>query len=117
MEGYPQRPPLDVAGALANALGDRDFLKELLDLFVRETDPAIEKLDSAVRGGQAEAIMRIAHSLKSSSGNLRADHLSSCAYKLELMGRSHELAGATQVFEELCQEYTRLRSFTNSLML
>jgi len=111
------RPPIDVEGALQIALGDRDFLKELIQLFVAETDPAIERLKGAVQQGQAEMVMKIAHSLKSSSGNLHALAVRDCAYELEKMGRSRRLDRAREVLEALCREYLRLRTYTNSLML
>jgi len=110
-------PPIDVDGALEVALGDRAFLKELIDLFVTETDPAIEKLRGAVEKGEADVVMKLAHSLKSSSGNLHAMAVRDCALRLEQMGRSQELTGARDVFDELCREYGRLRTYTSSLIL
>lgn len=117
MDVHAGQPPLDVEGALEIALGDRDFLKELIDLFVRESDPAIDRLSRAVQAREADTVMKIAHSLKSSSGNLRADLIRDFAFQLEQMGRSQKLDGAQQVFNDLHHEYQRLVSFASSLTL
>jgi HPt (histidine-containing phosphotransfer) domain-containing protein len=111
------RAPMDLDGALQIALGDRDFLKELIDLYMTETDPAIEKLKGAVLKGEADLVMKLAHSLKSSSGNLHALAVRDCAFKLEQMGRNQELTGAREVLDELCREYGRLQSYTSTLVL
>jgi HPt (histidine-containing phosphotransfer) domain-containing protein len=47
------------------------------------------------------SVANSAHSLKGSLLVLSADRLASAAQKLETMGRSGQLAGATETFEEL----------------
>jgi two-component system, sensor histidine kinase and response regulator len=111
MADESQAAPIDVEGALEVALGDEDFFKELLQLYVSETAPAIVRLADAVRAGEAETIMRIAHSLKSASGNLRAAQMQALAARLEMMGRDHSLQDASTVFQALESEFGRVRVF------
>ena len=106
-----QTAPIDVEGALEVAMGDEEFFKELLQLYVTETAPAIEKLAVAVQQGEADTIMRIAHSLKSASGNLRAAQMQMLAARLEMMGRDKTLDEASSIFRELSSEFGRVREF------
>lgn len=109
-------PPLDMEGALEVALGDEEFLKELLETYIADAEPAIANLSNAVEKGEADTVMKIAHSLKSASGNLKAAQMHLLAMQLEQMGRNGKLEGADELSAQLTHEFGRLREFTAPLL-
>jgi HPt (histidine-containing phosphotransfer) domain-containing protein len=60
----------------------------------------------AVADGDADALRRAAHSLKSNSTSFGAVTLSAQAKELETMGKAGSLEGASGKLERLAAEYT-----------
>ena len=71
--GEPKdHPPIDFEKALARAMGDREFLEEILQQFVEGLPQQLETLKTAVINGDANSLISQAHSLKGESANLEA---------------------------------------------
>ena len=81
-------------GLRASVAGDTAFVVELIDAFLVDSAPQLDAIDAAMAAGDAEALVRPAHTLKSASATLGATRLSAAARTLELAGRSGSLAGA-----------------------
>ncbi len=79
---------------LASVEGDRDFVVELIEAYLADSASHVEAIDAAVAAGDTEALVRPAHTLKSSSATLGASRLAATARELELTARSGSLAGA-----------------------
>lgn len=73
---------LDITG------GDQGFVDELIDTFIEDATAQIDGLRSAALAGDAEAIVRPAHSLKSNAANVGATELGELARALEADGRT-----------------------------
>jgi two-component system sensor histidine kinase/response regulator len=65
-----------------------DFLVELIDVYLDDTPARLAQLRQALDGGDAETMIREAHTLKSSSANVGAMTLSALAQQVELAGRN-----------------------------
>ncbi len=93
-----QAPILD-EGALAELRqsvdGDRDFVVELIEAFLADGATQVADIEAALAAGDAEALVRPAHTLKSSSATVGAVRLSDLARELEMAGRSATLDAAT----------------------
>ena len=63
--------------------GDQGFVDELIDTFIEDATAQIDGLRSAASAGDAEAIIRPAHSLKSNAANVGATALEDLARDLE----------------------------------
>ena len=63
--------------------GESDFVTELIDLFLNETDSHFESLREAVINNDAVEIRRLAHLLKGSSANIGARRMSALCEDLE----------------------------------
>jgi CheY-like chemotaxis protein/HPt (histidine-containing phosphotransfer) domain-containing protein len=63
--------------------GAGDFISELIDLFVNEAVSQLKLLREAVAANDAPGIMRVAHCLKGSSGNMGASQMAAISEKLE----------------------------------
>lgn len=85
--------------------GDKDFAKELLDIFSKETQKKIVSLENEEK---FSIIMRTAHSIKGSASNMGANKLSEAARVLELSAiaknREKVLANAEKL-KDLFQEF------------
>ena len=78
--------------AVVNALrestgGDEEFLRELVATFVEEAAPNLRQLAAAAAAADAAAIVRPAHTLKSTSATVGAMRLSAICRDIEAAGR------------------------------
>jgi HPt (histidine-containing phosphotransfer) domain-containing protein len=83
--------------------GDDEFILELVETYVTEGGANVEGMIAAAAAGDPAAIVRPAHTLKSSSASLGAMRLSATA-------RAIEEAGRAGVSEGLAEDAERARS-------
>jgi two-component system, sensor histidine kinase and response regulator len=95
-----QLAALNRAVALERLGGDEDLLREIAGLFLEDTQHLLSEIRQAVAAGDAGGLQRAAHTLKGSVGNFGAERVFQAAYRLEMAGRSGNLAGAP---EALCK--------------
>jgi HPt (histidine-containing phosphotransfer) domain-containing protein len=76
--------------------GDRGFVVELIETFLTDSAQEVDAVVSAVAAGDAAALVRPAHTLKSSSATVGAHRLAAAARALEVAGRSGALDEAAQ---------------------
>jgi len=76
----------------ASVAGDASFLRDLFGTYLAEGPEHLEAMAAAAASGDAEAIIRPAHTLKSSSASLGAMRLAQLAREIEFAGRSEETA-------------------------
>ena len=100
---------IDYASALERIGGDREFLDELLNIYIEEFASSTQTLDQALQAQDYTVIKEVGHSLKGSSANLSLHPLRDKAYLIETAGREENLALARSSTEELKQEFRRLQ--------
>ncbi len=81
------------AALLESVGGDAEFVKELVDAYLQSTPDLFAGMRKAAAGGDAPALQRAAHSLKTGSANMGALAFAAQCKELEYLGRSGELAG------------------------
>jgi HPt (histidine-containing phosphotransfer) domain-containing protein len=80
-------------------------------VYLEDTPKSLALLDLAVKNDNIDALIAPAHSLKSTSANLGATHLSELAKRLEQGARSNTLPMAPAVMvAQLVAEYQRVRT-------
>ena len=88
-------PTLD-PGAIERLLeitgGDSAFVDELIDTYLQDAETQLDALRQASSAGDVDALVRPAHSLKSSSDSVGAVALTSLCRELELEARSRTVA-------------------------
>jgi signal transduction histidine kinase/CheY-like chemotaxis protein/HPt (histidine-containing phosphotransfer) domain-containing protein/HAMP domain-containing protein len=109
-----EEPALD-SSVLANLAdedrgGDPAFVVELIDLFLEDVAATREALRSAASTGDLSTIIRIAHTLRSSGGNLGARRLQRLCADAEAAGRREETDGAIEAVAPLIAELDRVVS-------
>jgi HPt (histidine-containing phosphotransfer) domain-containing protein len=74
--------------------GDPEFLGEMIDVFLADAMELLAAMDGALAGGDAEALRRAAHSLKSNAATFGATRLTALARQIEELGKTAELAAS-----------------------
>jgi signal transduction histidine kinase/DNA-binding response OmpR family regulator/HPt (histidine-containing phosphotransfer) domain-containing protein len=96
------------AEALDRIGGDEDLLRDLCHIFLEESPKLLQQLQQAIAAGDADAVMRAAHSLKGEAGYLGADGTSNVARQLEEMGHNKDLSRAGDAIATLEREVAGL---------
>jgi HPt (histidine-containing phosphotransfer) domain-containing protein len=78
---------------LASVGGDESFIADLAATYLAEGPADLDAMQAAAEAGDSAAIVRPAHTLKSSSASLGAMRLSQIAREIEFAGREGETAG------------------------
>ncbi len=88
--------------------GECGLLSELVDLFLSDTPPRMKDLESALASGDAKTVEEVAHSLKSSCGNLGAARLATLFKEIEAFGRGKDLAEVPSLVDRSNDEFRRV---------
>ncbi len=91
--------------------GDKDMLRELVDLFNKQTTKQLTQLESAVREKKAEEVRHLAHSCKGASATMGMAPLAAIFFELEKMGRAAVLDGAEKFVTDATREFKRAQEF------
>lgn len=83
--------------------GDEDFVRDLINTFLAEEPANLELVVAAAARTDAEAIIRPAHTLKSSAAAIGAARLSSIARQIEFAGREGNTANLAPLTREAQQ--------------
>lgn len=89
-----ETPVLDAAvleELAATVGGDHGFVDELIRTYLEDTEGQLAAIEAAVAAEDAGALIRPAHTLKSSSATLGAKRLAERARALEIAGRSERI--------------------------
>jgi HPt (histidine-containing phosphotransfer) domain-containing protein len=107
--------PVDMARIREVAMGDEEFLRELITLFLGDAPGQIQALCRAVEDRDTTAVYKKAHRLKGASSNIGARPLSDLCRKLEQLGKGGDLEPAPALLRAIQEEYGRLQEFLNQL--
>ena len=106
--------PVDLAEGLARAGDDREFYRELLELFLEDARQRLTLLESALAAGDLREVAATAHSIKGAAANLAAGRAREIAYAIESGGRAGNRAGLAVLTGDLATEIERVAAFTRS---
>ena len=98
-----------VLAALSDSIGGDDaFVADLLETYLADGTEQLEAIDEAVRASAADALVRPAHTLKSSSRTVGANRLGELTRQIEVIGRSGSTTGAGELASEARTEWTEV---------
>jgi len=86
------------------------LLKNVAELFLKDTPIGLERLRDAVRNEDAALLGRLAHTIKGSAGNLGARGMAAICAEVEAHAKAGDLKSAPTRVRELDQEFDRVRS-------
>ena len=89
-----------------------DHYHNLLDTFFTNTGATLDKLNSLcdVRDQQREEIVRLAHTLKGTTGNVGASAMYKYAQQLEKLARERDLSVMPELMTEMMNAFETFRS-------
>ncbi len=97
----PRDAALDFEEVLDQLAGDKQLLKELVELFVKNSPKTLATLRGGVRTNNAKEVEAAAHALKGTLGHLAARDAVTTAQELESRGRERNLEGAQDLLDRL----------------
>ncbi len=112
------RPVVDQAAIdrlLEMTGGDPEFLRELIVTYQEDAVAQLSAMRDATARGDAEALVRPAHSLKSNSASMGADRLADLCRALEADARAGRLDGAAERVAEASAEFERVRAALDTI--
>ena len=97
--------------------GNNDLVRDLFQCFLEFADSSFEEVERAILGGDADALSKVAHILKSSSANVGAKTLADCYRQLEHLARAHRITDAGEHLPTVRDEHSRAVSQMRALLL
>jgi two-component system sensor histidine kinase/response regulator len=111
--GFPKKSegsPVDIERLIEVSDGPQR-MRELIDLYLRQSHNLIEDLGAAIRLGAAKEMERLAHKFIGSSAACGMTAILPPLRELESMGRSGRLAGAEQIYADAGRQFDRIQEF------
>jgi two-component system, sensor histidine kinase and response regulator len=109
---------VDWSMALETVGGDRNLLKDLINIFIAESDKMLNDISKAIQSRNAKELRRAAHAVKGALRHLGAQVVSEPAVELEKMGEDERFDDAEPLVNTLRDKVeqltTELRGFKNS---
>ncbi len=87
----------------ASVGGDEDFVRDLVQTYLAEAPQHLGQITAAAGRADAEAIVRPAHTLKSSSAALGATRMSAISRQIEFCGREGRVVDLAPLADEAQQ--------------
>lgn len=105
--------PVDLEGfrSAMREVGVEEIVEPTLRVFVAEAATIVEALEGAVASGASETARTTAHSLKSSSANVRATALAELLGRLETAATHGDIVDMRRLFERVRAEYDAVIAF------
>jgi HPt (histidine-containing phosphotransfer) domain-containing protein len=106
----------DKAGLLEECDGDPEYIARMLQMFDRDIQERLARLQQAVAAGDCDTIMREAHAVKGGAGNFFATAAFATAQELETMGRNKQCEGAKATLQILEKNLQQLHGALEALV-
>lgn len=103
--------PLDITQALAEFMGNKAVLTDVLQSFVADGRECIQNAHEALHTGDCGRIQSLAHKLGGGAANLTANKMAEAAYALENTAQLEETEKIGTLLEKLEHEFCRFESY------
>jgi signal transduction histidine kinase/HPt (histidine-containing phosphotransfer) domain-containing protein len=90
--------------------GETNFLRELVEIYLREAQRVLDNMETALERQQAENLHFFAQRLKGNSANLGARRMTAICHELEKAGRNGRLQGADVWLAAARQEFAAVEA-------
>ncbi|HEY0791309.1 MAG TPA: Hpt domain-containing protein [Chthoniobacterales bacterium] len=103
--------PVDLPRLLEVSDDDPEQLREMVDLFLDESQNLMQKLGTAIRNGAAPEVEQVAHQFKGASSSCGMTAVVPALQGLERMGKSGQLNGAAQAYAQTGEGLEQIKAF------
>jgi len=100
----------DRKGLLQRLMGDEDFVKEIIDDFLKQIPDNLFALKNALNKKDLPLVKREAHIIKGASGNVGALALQKIAEQIEISGEEKNFVKIRSFVEELDKQLKVLKN-------
>jgi PAS domain S-box-containing protein len=100
-EPSPRTTTFDEKTALTYTGGDRQLLKEVIDLFRKDSPAALRRIERALHKHDGDALRMAAHALKGAIATVGSPAGRETAAELEMMAKSSRFTDAARVYAHL----------------
>ncbi len=114
-QGILKTEDIDLDAALRRVGGDKDFLKELFNIFVSTYPSQIEKLSQAIEEKDHKLAYEVAHTLKGSAANLGLKRVLELAKSIEEDAKNKDTKAARESLKNLKKELENVSKSLASL--
>jgi signal transduction histidine kinase/HPt (histidine-containing phosphotransfer) domain-containing protein len=104
-------PPVEMDRLNDLTDGDATSLRELVELYHKQTALQLAQLNDAVRANKTDEVRRVAHSCAGASATLGMKRLAQLMRGLEKEGASGALTNATRLCEDAASEFETIQKF------
>ncbi|MBD3168230.1 MAG: hypothetical protein GF307_02025 [candidate division Zixibacteria bacterium] len=94
--------------ALETVEGDKDLLKELIEIFIDDYPAVIKSLNEAFDSKECGQVEKAAHRLKGAMSNFGSGQAVELAQKTEILAREGDFEGAQKVYTDLIEASEKL---------
>jgi HPt (histidine-containing phosphotransfer) domain-containing protein len=108
---------IDDQALLERVAGDPEFLEMMVDIFVADAPIRLDAIRDGLGRQDPMAIERAAHSLKGALATMAADGAAGAALRLEQVGRSGCLEGASDMLDALAAQIIDVTAALQDLVL
>ena len=111
--GQAHEPPVDLEGfrATMREAGVEEVVDTTLAIYASDAPAIFAGLEAAVAAADTDELRRGAHSLKSASGNIRANRLCGLLQAMENLGRDGDAEGARAAWPEVKAEFGAVMAY------
>jgi len=99
----------DVSPILKKFGDDKEFFKELAEIFIDDIPEEIAQLEYSMKNNNAEAFAKQAHKLKGSSGNFGVTGLYNLFAEMQDLGEENRLDEASEIFSKASALYRQIK--------
>jgi signal transduction histidine kinase/CheY-like chemotaxis protein len=92
------------------------LVHKVVSTWVDDTPQHLAGLNQAIAARDTVSVRKVAHSLKSSSANVGADHFARLCRQLEQLGREQTLDGAAGLLQDMVHEFEAVRHSLNAIL-
>jgi CheY-like chemotaxis protein len=103
-------PPIDMERLNEFTEGDPQNLRELVDLYIKQTTGQMEELAAAVRDNRATDVRRVAHSCAGASATCGMRRIVPPLRELERQGDEGKLENANELCEQVKTEFEAIKA-------
>ncbi len=110
LESQWESQGVSIQSGLVYVGGSRDVYLDMMEVFLREKDQQREKIKGFLAEEDMANYAILAHALKGNARMLGAAHLADIAFEHEKAGKADQLSFVQENWEELDQEWERIRT-------
>ena len=104
-QAEPLENPVNMQYLSELADGIPEHIRELIELYLHQSNEMMRDLDTAIRAGAAKDVERVAHKLFGASANCGVAGILAPLRALEVMGRANQLSGATETYASANEQF------------